>query len=144
VANLAATGTANHLDFAGRVRREVVVQHERLGGLAQHVDAVDPLFIIGRAQRDRRERLSLAPLEERGAVRPRQQPGVDRDRTDGIEVSPVHPLALSSTWPASPVLDVVELGRDVLALSGNSAASWSRADWRSSLTLFARAALSRR
>ena len=46
VPDLAAAGAADHLHFARRERREVVVQHERLGRLAGHVDAVDPLLVV--------------------------------------------------------------------------------------------------
>ena len=52
--DLAAAGAADHLHLARGERREVVVQHERLGGLAGHVDAVDPLLVVRGAERDRR------------------------------------------------------------------------------------------
>ena len=95
VADLAAAGAAHHLDFAGRERREVVVQHERLGGLAGHVDAVDPLLVVRGAERHGDERLGLAAGEQRRAVGAGQHADLDRDRPDGVEVAAVHPLALA-------------------------------------------------
>ena len=77
VPDLAAAGAADHLHLARGVGREVVVQHERLGRLAGHVDAVDPLLVVGGAEGDRDQGLGLAPGEQRRPVGPRQDAGLD-------------------------------------------------------------------
>jgi len=59
VSDLAAAGAAHRSHFAGRERREIVVEHERLGRLARLVDAVEALDIVGGAKRDRDKCLRL-------------------------------------------------------------------------------------
>ena len=73
VADLAAAGAAHRADFAGRERREVVVEHERLGRLALVVDRVEALHVVRGAERRGDERLRLAAREERRAVRAREE-----------------------------------------------------------------------
>ena len=63
--DLAAAGAAHRSHFAGRERWEVVVQHERLRGLAGFVNAIEPLNVVGGSERDGHERLGLAAGEER-------------------------------------------------------------------------------
>ncbi len=52
VADLAAAGAAHRAHFTRGERREVVVQHERLRGLAGFVDGVEALHVVGGAERD--------------------------------------------------------------------------------------------
>ena len=80
VADLAAAGAAHRPHFTRRERREVVVQHERLGRLLRLVDAVEALHVVGGAERRGDQRLRLAAREQRRAVRARQHAGVDGDR----------------------------------------------------------------
>ena len=119
VSDLPPAGAAHHLDFPGGVRREVVVQHERLGGLPGHVDAVDPLLVIGGAQRHRDQRLGLAPGEERRTVGPGEHTGLDRDRADRLQVAAIDPLRpLQHLLAHDPVLDLFQLLGDVAAPVG--------------------------
>ena len=100
VADLAARRAAHRAHFTRGERREVVVQHERLRRLAGRVDRVEALDVVGGAERDGDERLRLAAREERGAVRARQEAGVDRDRADLVRGAAVHAL-LGASAPAS-------------------------------------------
>jgi hypothetical protein len=119
VPDLAAAGAADHLDLAGAVRREVVVEHERLGRLARHVDAVDALLVVGGAEGHGHQRLRLAAGEERRAVRARQEAGLDADRPDRVGVPTVHPLALvEDLGPHDAVLHFLDLVADVAPLVG--------------------------
>ena len=67
VADLAPARAGDALGLAGGEGREVVVQRELLGILGEQ--AVDDLLILTRPQRAGHERLRLAALEERRAVR---------------------------------------------------------------------------
>jgi hypothetical protein len=49
VTDLATARAAHRPHLAGGERREVVVQHERLGRLGGVVDRIEPLHVIGRA-----------------------------------------------------------------------------------------------
>src|SRR6185312_3494212 len=80
VADLAARLTAQRLDLSRRERREVVVHVERL--LLVTEQRVELLLVVLGAERDRDQRLGLAALEQRRAVRPRQHADLDRDRAD--------------------------------------------------------------
>ncbi len=71
VSDLAAERAAHRPHFTRGERREVVVQHERLGGLLRLVDAVEALDVVGGAERDAHQRLRLAAREQRRAVRAR-------------------------------------------------------------------------
>src|SRR5207245_1297742 len=51
VPHLAPRRPANRPHFTGRERREVIVEHERLGRLLRHVDRVDALLVLHRPQR---------------------------------------------------------------------------------------------
>ncbi len=72
VSDLATAGAAHRANFTGRERREVVVEHERLGRLARIVDRVETLHVVRGAERHGDERLRLTAREERGAVRARK------------------------------------------------------------------------
>ncbi len=96
--NLATARAAERLGLTGGVRREVVVEHEALPPLARQ--RVDLLFVARGAQRGRHGRLRLAALEERRAVRPREDAHLAHDGTDRLHVAPV---------------DALPLGEDVLA-----------------------------
>ena len=110
---------ANRLHFARRKRREVVVQHERLGRLLRHVDRIDALLIPRRAQRHRYQRLGLAAREQGGAVRARQPAHLAGDRPDGVEIAPVHTLARRQHAVAHRlVLDVLDDCHDLAQLVG--------------------------
>ena len=80
VADLAAGRAAHEFHFTDRERREVVVEHEALEGLAFEV--FDLLRFLRRAEGHGDERLRLAAGEDGRAVRAREHVQVDRDRTD--------------------------------------------------------------
>ena len=92
VADLAARRAAHELHFTDRERREVVVEHEALEGLAFEV--LDLLRFLRRAEGDGDEGLRLAAGEDRGAVRAREHAEVDRDRADLLERAAVEALLL--------------------------------------------------
>ena len=83
VADLAAGGAAHELHFTDRERREVVVEHEALEGLAFEV--FDLLRFLRRAEGHGDERLRLAAGEDGRAVRTREDGRLDRDRPDLVE-----------------------------------------------------------
>ena len=97
------------------------MQHERLGGLAGHVDAVDPLLVVGGAERDGDQRLGLAALNSAEPwVRGSTPVSID-DRADGVEIAAVDPLALLEHLLAhDPVLDVLEHVADLAAPVGEA------------------------
>ena len=64
MSDLATAGAPHRPNFTSRERREVVVQHERLCRLARFIDAIEALHIVGSAERDGDERLSLTASEE--------------------------------------------------------------------------------
>ena len=87
MADFAAAGAAQELHFADRERREVVVEHEALPGLA--VDHLDLLLVVRRAERDGDERLRFAAGEDRRTVRARQHARFDRDGADLVELAAI-------------------------------------------------------
>ncbi|OQA06589.1 MAG: hypothetical protein BWY66_01788 [bacterium ADurb.Bin374] len=115
VTDLAAAGAAHGLAFAGRERREVVVQQELL--LVLLVDSVDDLRVGCRAQRDDAERLGLAACEQRRAVRAGQEAHGAGDRADVGQAAAVDAAAFLEDHPAQFALDDVFLdGVGALAL----------------------------
>ena len=66
VADFAAAGAAHEADFADAERREVVVQHEALAGLAR-LQQFDALLVVLGAERDRHQRLRFAAGEQRAS-----------------------------------------------------------------------------
>src|SRR5438445_538320 len=68
-------------------RREVVVQHVRLPGLA--LELLHPLLVGLRPERGDHERLRLAAREQAGPVRAREQADLDRDRADLVGLAAV-------------------------------------------------------
>ena len=85
-------GPAQERHFADRERREVVVEHEALPGLA--LEALDLLRIVGGAERAGDERLRLAAREHGRAVGARQHAGLDPDRPHLVELAAVEPHAV--------------------------------------------------
>ena len=112
VADLTPTRAANRPHLADRVGREVVVEHELLRILVD--EAVHPLLILACAERDGDEGLSLATLEERRAVHPRQEVDIAMDRTERRVVAAVRPLAVEDVLANGLLLkgmpDVGEVG----------------------------------
>ena len=80
VADVAPRRRAEAADFADRIRREVVVEHEALVGEAGQ--AVDHLLAVLGAERGRADRLGLAAGEQRRAVGARQEADDRLDRAD--------------------------------------------------------------
>ena len=104
VSDLAAPGGAETPDLARAVGREVVVEHEPLGGIATR-HGVELLRVLLRAERDRRERLGLAAREDRRAVESRKHADLRGERTD---------LVLGASVDAEPLLqDVLADGLDL-------------------------------
>ena len=119
VPHLAPRGTANRLHFAGRERRKVVVQHERLRRFLRDVDRVDALLVPRRPQRHRHQRLRLPARKQRGAVGARQPADLAGDRPDGVEVAAVHALARRQHAVAHRlVLDLFDDRHDLAQLVG--------------------------
>ncbi len=113
VADFAPARSAQWLRLAGRVRREVVVEHEALPALAR--ERVDLLFVARGAERRRHRSLGLAALEERRAVNAREDPDLAHDRANGRHVAPVDALALGEHVVADDVvLALFELFLDEL------------------------------
>ena len=117
VPDFAAAGAADHLHFAGREGREVVVQHERLRRLAGRrrccrCAARRPA--VPRVDRPRAPASRRAVKSAEPWVRGRTPVSI-ADRADRVEVAAVDPLALVQHLVAhDAVLDVLELGGDVL------------------------------
>ena len=108
MANLPPARTADAAGFADGEVREVVVQDEFLLGGAAGV-GVELLGVFAGAQRAERDGLRLPALEQRRAVRPRQEAHFADDGADGFEIAPVEPLALVHDQAADRfLLDVVE------------------------------------
>ncbi len=97
MADFATSGGTETADFARTVGREVVVQHEPLGGLAAR-HRVELLRILLRAERHRRKGLGLAARKDRAAVQTRQNADLRRKRTD---------LVLGAAVDAQPLLQHV-------------------------------------
>src|SRR6185369_9111622 len=87
VAGLTPRRSAEAPDFADRVGREVIVQHEALVGEA--LQPVDHLLGLLGAERGGDDRLRLAAGEERRAVGAREEAGADLDRANGLRVAAV-------------------------------------------------------
>ena len=92
VADFAASRAAHEADLADRERREVVVEHEALPGLA--LEALDLLRVVGRAERAGHQRLRLAAREHGGSVRARQDTGLDPDWPHLVEFPAVEAHAV--------------------------------------------------
>ena len=75
-----------------RERREIVVEHEAFRGIGKQ--PVDDLLVELRAERQRREALGFAALEERRPVRAREQADLDGDRPDILQPAAVEALSL--------------------------------------------------
>ena len=84
VADFAAAGAADAAGFTDGERREVVVQDEALGRLAAGV-AVEVLGFVGGREGREGERLRFAALEERAAVRAREQADFGAELADLVE-----------------------------------------------------------
>ena len=79
VPDLPAAGAADRPDFAGRVGREVVVEHERLGRFARGTSIESIRCSSSAVPSVTATRAWVWPRgEQRRAVGPRQQPGLDR------------------------------------------------------------------
>ena len=81
VADLAALRRADPAGLTGRERREVVVVHVALAVV--DADRVEHLLHARHAERGDAEHLGLAPLEEAGAVRGRDDADVGRELAGG-------------------------------------------------------------
>ena len=93
VPDFAAAGRTEAADFAGAVGREVVVEHEALGGVSAG-DGVEILSVLLGAERDRRERLGLAAREDGASVNAREHPHLSGQRTDLVLGSSVDAFAV--------------------------------------------------
>ena len=91
VAELAALGGAHAADLAGAVRREVVLVDVALA--LDRIDRVEALPLVEHAERDDREDLRLAALEQAGAVGARQVVRLDVERADLVVGATVDALA---------------------------------------------------
>ncbi len=110
-------GHADAAGFPGRVRREVVVQHEALGVLA--LQGVDALLVLPGAEGGRDDGLRLAAGEEDGTVHARQQRRTDGDRAHGARVAPVDArLAVQDLAAHDLRLDVLEDAAHDVAVGG--------------------------
>ncbi len=116
VADLTPSGSAEAADFADRVRREVIVQHEALVGEA--LQPIDHLLRFLGAERGGADRLRLAAGEQRRAVRAGQEADDRLDRADGLGVAAIDAAAFLEDRAADDVgLEALhELGGDELLL----------------------------
>ncbi len=98
VADFAPLGAAHAAGFADRIGREVIVQQE--GFLVAALQGVDPLLVLGGAQRGHDQRLGLTAGEQRRAVRTWQYAHFGDNRAHGGEVAAVDALAGVEDVPA--------------------------------------------
>src|SRR3546814_13878679 len=80
VTDLAASRRTEAADFADRIGREVIMEHEIL--IRQAIEPVDHLLGFLGAQRAGRDGLRLAAGEQRRALRARPEVGFGLDRTN--------------------------------------------------------------
>ena len=98
VADLAPARRTHAAGFAHRIRREVIVQQERL--LVRSLQSVDELFVFRRSERGHHQSLRLTAGEQRRAMGPRQQADFRHDLPDRFYVAPVDALAGVENVPA--------------------------------------------
>ena len=94
--------------FADGERREVVVEHELLAVLVEQ--AVDPLLVARRAERDGDQGLRLAPLEDGRAVHPRQHIDLALDVPQRAVIAAVGPRAAEDQVADDALFQVVPGG----------------------------------
>ena len=105
--DLAALGAAHAAGLAHRVRREVVMEQERILGLADR--RVDDLRITHGAQGGGDQRLGLAAGEQRRAVGARQHAHAHADRTHVVQLAAVDAhLGLEHAVAHGAVLEFAE------------------------------------
>src|SRR3546814_12960201 len=92
MADVAAAGRPETTDFADRIGREVIVQHEVR--VAEAVEAVDHLLAVLGAERAGRDRLRLAAREQRRAVGAGQEVRFGKDGTNLRRRASVDALAV--------------------------------------------------
>ena len=116
MADFAARRGAEAADFADRIGREVIVQHEARVGEA--LEPVDHLLGVLGAERGGDDRLGLAAGEQRRAVGARQEADHRLDRADGLGVAAVDAAAFLEDRAADDVgLELLhQLGGDQLLL----------------------------
>src|SRR5271166_696639 len=85
--DFATARAAQERHFTNRERREVVVQHEALLGLA--LESLQPLHIFAGAQRGRHQCLRFTAGENRRAMRARQDPHFDPNIAYLVELAAV-------------------------------------------------------
>ena len=108
VADFATAGAAGAAGFADAERREVVMEKEALRGFAATV-GVDVLRFFDRRERDERERLGFAALENRGTMRARQNADFAGDLPQILVAAAIHALLLVEHADAERfLLDVIE------------------------------------
>ena len=90
VTDFAAAGKTRAANFANRIGREVVVQHEAF--LAGTFERVDELLVVARAKRRNHQRLGLAARKQGGSVRAFQHMNFGLDRAHGAQVALVDTL----------------------------------------------------
>src|SRR6185437_2105983 len=106
--NLAAAGAAHEPYFSHTERREIVVQHEALGGFAQ-VEHFDPLLVILGAKRGRDQSLRFTAREDGGAVRARQNPYFAGDGANLIERPAIRAATIfQHLVTEDPLLKIIE------------------------------------
>ena len=101
VADFAARRGAEAADFADRIGREVIVQHEARVGEA--LEPVDHLLGVLGAERGGDDRLGLAAGEQRRAVGARQEADHRLDRADRLGVAAVDAAAFLEDGAADDV-----------------------------------------
>ena len=110
VADLAPARSGHAPDFADRIRREVVVQHEGL--FVGALQRVDILLVLPGAERGDGERLGLAAGEQRAAMGAGQEADFADDRPDRDQVPPVDaPLGVEDARPDDVFFRLLEGAR---------------------------------
>ena len=113
VADVAALRAAHEAGLPDRVGREVVVVH--VPALLLEREVVDPLALLGGAEREQRHDLRLPAREQAGAVRARADGDLALDRADLLGAAPVRAPLLDGDLLADEVL-VDRLGRPLHVL----------------------------
>ena len=102
VADVAALRAGHAPRLPDRVRREVVVVH--VAAVLLEREVVDPLALLGGAEREQRHDLRLAAGEEAGAVRARADRHLAGDRADLLLGAAVRPALVDRDLLADEVL----------------------------------------
>src|SRR5690606_20964278 len=112
MADFATARRTHAAGFTNRVRREVVVQHERL--LVGAGQGVDHLFVFAGAERGNNDSLRFTAGKQGRTVGARQKADFRYNRTNGLEIAAIDAAAGVENVPANDLgLQMLENGREL-------------------------------